>query len=141
MLNVGLILIKNIVFIFVIFNLFACSSNTDQFSRQEKKAYAEKIIDVLIEAKTNATSEGKKYLFSEKSNFKEKQLQQFILTITEIEYMNGNKDIFEIVNVISISPTRECWRIKTKAGKLKLYKLRSGIKTISSVVDTIKDCN
>lgn len=48
----------------------------------------------------------------------------------------GHKEIFDVVNLIPISSTRECWRIKRTTGEFKLYKLRTGL--TSGSIDACK---
>jgi hypothetical protein len=122
----------------VALNLVGCSAHLE--SRNKDKKMIGDILSKLNEANLNATSEGKVYTFFEKSTFSDKRVQETLQTLTYMEYMNGHKEVFEIVNIIPVSSTRECWRIKRATGKLKLYKIKVGYQAVTQAISTVDEC-
>ena len=125
---------KNIVIFLIALSSISCVSITES-RNQRMKSYSN-----IQHAMNHTGVEIRKYIFVEKSGFRDKRVKSLIMPVMQIEYMFGFKGLLEIVNVIPISSTRECWRVKRPNGKLQLYKLRAGSEINVKLIESIDEC-
>lgn len=106
-------------------------------SKYEQKRSIEKVISSSLGFASNALSN---YKLPEKSTLSTRSKKTSLQSIIFSEHAFSGDKQFKIIDVRSVSKTRECWLIKRENGEEALYKIKAGMRHTVSLVMSGEDC-